>query len=496
MFCRYCGSSNEDNAKFCRKCGKDITINRDSAEKSIESDIENSIDNNTERNNESRKKYLIIAIAALAFILVVGIGVTVSLFFINLNNDGESPKKKNKNKNEVVEEEIEGITYDNLEESETEEVSDSIDQEDTGDETWLEGLSGELKTDEIKDMYIKYINNEIPDSDGIYFEEKYGRYIDVYYYFIKSKYAEYPALVINYNDAIVQNNIYYYSEGKLELKAYFGRQAVSGSILVDDSYIVFDFMPPCMCTESVITMLDENYDEVLVADIIWEGDDPDVDYHFHEDCINGYELDDDITDGISYLIKNGYISDDHNEYYGVDETEGRATLAMSVRDWQVPYREILEKQDDYLEVYLLYTGNDYIPKMIFGDYENLYMYSIIDGELVENKFEQVGCHSVFYCDGYIYLDGFTGLGGAGGRFSYDDKKGFRCDIYGSFSLDEDEEVHYSEYINYRTGEKLSGEEEYIFQKVNGICCGLYDGTVEAEEIQSSLKKDLLNTWYY
>lgn len=484
MFCKYCGSQNDDEAKFCDECGKSLSETNENisgGEKSVTS-------NGAEKTSENRKKYLLYAI--IGFIVVVIIGIILAIFIISLSGDNESSKSKRKSKNKVSEAEMGEMLVDEPDEAVAGNENVWVN---SGDNSLLDVLSG--KTDEIEKIYIQYINNEIPDSDNLYFRDRYRDYFDVYYYFIQSKYAEHPALVINYNDAIVRNDIFYYTEDGLEIKAGFGRAAVSGSVLVDETYIVHDYTAPCMCEEAMILKLDENYNPVSFADIWWDSEYTESEYCYHDGSIYGHDLDSDITDGVSYLIKNGYISNHYTEYYGVDETEGKAILAMSAKEWQEPYRKALEKADDSALVCLIYIGNDNIPELIFSVDQDLYMYSIIDGELVENKFEDMSCHIVHYYDGYIYLDGLTGLGGDAGRFSYDEE-GFHCDIYGFFFLDEDEDKHYSEYINYITGENLSGEEEYIYQKVMNICPNFYDGSVEGEEALYYFKQDLLNTWYY
>ena len=98
-------------------------------------------------------------------------------------------------------------------------------------------IESEIEVENFGNLYDEFINGNIQTSEGKYISD----YLNACYYFIQSKNAENMALVVSYeNEASVSNDILYEENGELILKASFGRRALGGTSLVDETYICFD----------------------------------------------------------------------------------------------------------------------------------------------------------------------------------------------------------------------------------------------------------------
>ena len=177
------------------------------------------------------------------------------------------------------------------------------------------------KASESDDEYIRayeaFVRGDIADTTGKKIDYYTDDFENVSYYYIKAKESEHEALVINYVDASSHNDIYYYEDGQIVYKTYFGRHALGGSSLYAETYICFDSCLPCGCDISEITMLDKNYNEVPFKKLFFNYLRYCTDNH--ENGIDGYE---DVRENMIYsgseYIENvvGYSGE---EYYEAPE---------------------------------------------------------------------------------------------------------------------------------------------------------------------------------
>lgn len=142
----------------------------------------------------------------------------------------------------------------------------------------IEEAEDESSKDNNDKLYEDFLSGKIPTSTGEYisdyiFKDEVVEYLPSYYY-IQSKNAKDKALVISYAlGASVSNDIIYAHDGNLEIKAYFGRNAISGTLLVDETYLEYGTtIMDCnaednFCEFYLIRELDENYDpkDVVLA---------------------------------------------------------------------------------------------------------------------------------------------------------------------------------------------------------------------------------------
>ncbi|MBQ0027127.1 MAG: hypothetical protein KBS96_00850 [Lachnospiraceae bacterium] len=119
--------------------------------------------------------------------------------------------------------------------------------------------------------YRAFLKGEKKGADGRsindYLEQPYD---SVYFYYMKNPNSDGYALVINYANASTFNDIYYYENGAVTYKAYFGRHALGASYLYNNEYIICDTNSGCSCLVSIISHLDADYNETEVANIFIE----------------------------------------------------------------------------------------------------------------------------------------------------------------------------------------------------------------------------------
>lgn len=119
-------------------------------------------------------------------------------------------------------------------------------------------------------LYEAFLKGEIATTDGQFLDDyrSLAPENNPSYYYIQAKNASDKALVLSYAyGASVANDVIYAQDGELVVKGYFGRHAVSGSGLVDETYIVYEsMMMDCnsedWCEYYIIQKFTNNYDLV------------------------------------------------------------------------------------------------------------------------------------------------------------------------------------------------------------------------------------------
>lgn len=153
--------------------------------------------------------------------------------------------------------------------------------------------------------YREFLRGERKGSKGEsindYLSEPYD---SIYFYYMKNPSSNGYALVINYANASTFNDIYYYENGEVVYKAYFGRHAMGASYLYNNEFIIWDSSAACGCSVSEVERLDSNYNPIEVVKLFEERSE-NCNEPSHEYGIEGYENADNynVNSGAEYVNK-------------------------------------------------------------------------------------------------------------------------------------------------------------------------------------------------
>ena len=248
MFCKYCGSKLSENAKFCKKCGKEVKIQENILENSnVENAdneiVDNSKDNKDNKNNKNKKdkkdkkdkkKRSFSGIMVKLFILlIILLMIVILLDYFGIIQFSDDETKKNENLKERIEEsvdfdvddvQIEHPDADSYYEQNAELISSYsvTESKDIHTEKSVEQLlteRGFIDYPILADYTIDGIYYDASETTGS--EEKHPMYQT---YYVSSNNELWNIIVVN--DSVMANPLSYNMQSELEVQILFAESNV------------------------------------------------------------------------------------------------------------------------------------------------------------------------------------------------------------------------------------------------------------------------------